>query len=90
MTNNNRRPYWLLSGEGELGTWERVVTTPLGIKQRLTRERFHGDRWAYACEYPYETNDGSVAGFDVEDGGPRFLPNDARADVVTRHPYWTL
>ena len=74
--------YWLISGEGETGTWERVVTTARGIKLRLTRERCGGDRWARAYESPYATTDGGVAGHDVEDGSPSPLPEEARTDVV--------
>ena len=77
----NNQIYWLVSGEGESGTWERVETTPRGIKLRLTRERCGGDRWARAYESPYETVDGCVGGHDVEDGAPSTLPEEARADI---------
>ena len=77
----NNRIYWLVSGEGDNGTWDRVETTPRGIKMRLTRERCGGDRWARAYELPYETADGCVAGYDVEDGLPSTLPEEARADI---------
>ena len=80
--SNSKQIYWLVSGEGELGTWERVETTPRGIKLRLTRERCGGDRWARAYESPYETKDGGVAGYDTEDGAPATLPEEARADIA--------
>jgi len=41
--------YYILSGEGEIGTWECVTTS--NIKSRLTRERCHGDRWAHAVAH---------------------------------------
>lgn len=38
--------YYLLSGEGEIGTWSGPYhTTQRGIRARATRERCHGDRW---------------------------------------------
>lgn len=42
--------YYILSGEGEFGTWERVVATSRGIKRRLAKERCGGDRFARAFE----------------------------------------
>ena len=77
----NNQIYWLISGEGERGTWERVETTMRGIRARLTRERCGGERWARAYESPYETVDGCVGGHDVEDGTPSMLPEEARADI---------
>lgn len=40
--------YYILSGEGENGSWDKLETTALGLKKRLTRERCGGDRWAKA------------------------------------------
>lgn len=79
-----KQVYWVISGEGERGTWERVVTTARGIKLRLTRERCGGDRWARAYELPYVTIEGCIAGYDIDDGTPSTLPEEARADVVAR------
>ena len=38
----------ILSGEGEVGTWERHTGkgTLTAIRRRLNRERCNGDRWA--------------------------------------------
>ena len=77
-----KKVYWIVSGEGEVGNFERVVTTELGIKQRLTRERCGGDRWARAYGDVYIAADGTVAGYDVESGETHTLPEDARNDAV--------
>lgn len=46
-----KKQYLICSGEGEIGRWEVTnPTTEIGIKQRLTKERCHGDRWASAYE----------------------------------------
>lgn len=70
--NANKKIYWMISGEGERGTWERVVTTERGIKLRLTRERCGGDRWARAYGDIFETDNGK-AGYDVETGEMGFV-----------------
>mgnify|MGYP006907989524 CR=1 FL=1 len=73
MATIEKKVYWILSGEGECGTWERKVSTEGGIKSILTRERCGGDRWAHAYGDCYETKDGSLAGYDVETGEQRFI-----------------
>lgn len=75
-----KKVYWILSGEGVVGTWERVVSTPRGIKMRLTRERCGGDRWARTYEDVYKTQFG-IAGFDIETGKAGTLPDDAVIDL---------
>ena len=65
--NANKKTYWVISGEGERGTWERVATTERGIKLRLMRERCGGDRWAHAYGDVLETDSGLV-GIDIETG----------------------
>ena len=50
-----RRPYWILSGEGDVGGWRRYVTTPRGASMIATRERCDGDRWAQIWEEVPET-----------------------------------
>ncbi len=45
-----KKQYVIWSGEGELGTKEIKTATDQGIKRILTKERCHGDRWAYAAE----------------------------------------
>lgn len=74
--------YWLVSGEGENGTWERVVTTPRGIKLRLTRERCGGDRWARAYSEFFIAADNLVAGYNVESNELSVLPDVVRSDVA--------
>lgn len=68
--------YYILSGEGVNGTWERVETTPLGIKQRLTRERCRGDRWAHAYTDVYRTQYDQWAARDIETGDVRTIPDE--------------
>ena len=40
----------IISGEGEIGTREDYTgkRTVRALRSRLTKERAHGDRWAYA------------------------------------------
>ena len=40
----------IISGEGEVGTPEEYTgkRTVRALRARLTKERCHGDRWAYA------------------------------------------
>ncbi|MEE9612557.1 MAG: hypothetical protein V3W19_14985 [Desulfatiglandales bacterium] len=67
--------YFMHSGEGEQGAWEVVITTELGIKQRLTRERCSGQRWAKAYHSPYKLADGSgYAAYEVGTDEVRRLP----------------
>jgi hypothetical protein len=59
----------IISGEGEIGT-RKVYTgkrTERAIKARLTRERCHGDRWAWAQAYSH-TNEHGAVGVDVLTG----------------------
>ena len=61
----------IVSGEGEgPGTVERYVGTgsDRAIKARLTRERCHGERWAYAVIYSHESQYGQDVGTDFETG----------------------
>lgn len=42
-----KETYYILYGEGEIGTWTGPIsTTARGIKHRATRLRSKGDRWA--------------------------------------------
>lgn len=52
----------ILSGEGEIGTYELYAgtRTERAIKSRLTKEKCHGDRWAKAYIYLHESETGSV------------------------------
>ena len=68
--------YYVLSGEGDRGVWERVRTTERGIKMRLRRERCGGDRWAYAVRLTGQNVwSGDGIGEDIETGCTRFVPD---------------
>ena len=76
-----RKVYWILSGEGERGTWKRKVATERGIRSILGRERCGGERFARAvCDF-YETKDGEICGVDAEDGMPVTVTQEAANDV---------
>ena len=71
--------YYMLSGEGDRGVWERVRTTERGIKMRLRRERCGGDRWAHAVRLTgQDVRSGDGIGEDIETGRMWFVP----AEVV--------
>ena len=72
--------YYILSGEGESGTWEKAETTEQGLKNRLTKERCGGDRWAKAYSDAYELADGGYAATDIDSGETRSIP----AEVAER------
>ena len=65
--------FYILSGEGEIGTWSKVKTAD--IARLLESERCGGDRWAKAVEDVYQTADG-YAGYDVETGCVQCVPDD--------------
>lgn len=77
----NKQVYWILSGEGDVGTWERVVTTERGIKIRLTKERCGGDRWAYAYYASHLNDADQVVGVGVNNDRYAILPDEAAADI---------
>ena len=61
--------YYVLSGEGDRGVWERVHATERGIKTRLRRERCGGDRWAHAVRLTgQDVLSGDGIGEDIETG----------------------
>lgn len=79
--HDKKQTYYVLSGEGENGTWEVVETND--IKRLLKKERCGGDRWAkaYRKDECYETKDGfCVVGFDVETKEQGFIGGDAADD----------
>ncbi len=65
------KAYYVLSGEGEQGSWDCVNTDD--IFAALAAERCGGDRWARAYGDCYETSTG-LAGVDVETGETRSIP----------------
>ena len=72
--NDAFRTYFVLSGEGELGSWDVVTTTEDGIKRRLQEERCGGDRWARAFTDAYEIAEGGFAATEIESGETRGIP----------------
>ena len=64
--------YWIISGEGECGTWERKIATERGILRILARERCGGDRWSHAYGEIRETDTGLI-GIDIETGEQKFI-----------------
>ena len=67
-----KKVYLVLSGEGEIGSWEKKVATKRGILRILSRERCGGNRWARAFGDIYETKIG-MAGSDVETGEMKII-----------------
>lgn len=66
----------IVSGEGEgPATVERFTGkhTQRAIKRRLTRERCHGDRWAYAVQYARGAG-ALTLGYDLETDDTRLFP----------------
>jgi hypothetical protein len=76
MATATYNTYYILSGEGTYGTWEKVETTERGIKSRLTKKRCNGDRTAKAFVDIFETAQDGWAGRNVETGEMGFIPND--------------
>lgn len=65
--NTDKKTYYVISGEGTVGTWSRKVATESGIQRILSRERCGGDRWARAYGDIHKTAHGKV-GYDIETG----------------------
>ena len=68
-----KKQYYILSGEGAIGSWRAVRATATGIKRMLTCERCGGERWAYGYR---RGADGVFS--DIETGDLRTLPNNPR------------
>lgn len=66
--NTIRKVFYVLSGEGESGSWRKVKATSRGIKRILTTERCGGDRWAHAYGDAYRADNGTLVGVDTETG----------------------
>lgn len=60
----------IVSGEGEIGTLEayKGKRTIRAIKMRLTKERCHGDRWAWAMVFSHHSTSGVSVSADIESG----------------------
>lgn len=70
MTETRTEIIHIVSGEGEIGSREVYVGvgTERALRARLTRERCHGDRWARAEVYAYESAQGGHVWIDWETG----------------------
>lgn len=74
-TAPTRQVYYILSGEGERGTWSGPhCTTLLGARRYAARERCHGDRWARVWELMPETSETIAHIRDVDTGDRRDVP----------------
>ena len=73
-----RATYYLLSGEGELGTWAGPFhTTERGARQRAARERCHGDRWCRVFARQPETRTCRAYVVDIDNSDVREVPQEA-------------
>jgi hypothetical protein len=71
-----KKTYWILSGEGETGTWEKHIATLTGIKRIATKERCGGDRWAQIWEEIPETETAAAHIYDIDNGDMRDVPDE--------------
>ncbi|HPV49465.1 MAG TPA: hypothetical protein PLB14_07140 [Smithellaceae bacterium] len=71
-----KKTYWILSGEGENGTWEKHTATLTGIKRIATKERCGGDRWAQIWEEIPETDTTEAHICNIDDGDMRDIPDE--------------
>ena len=71
-----KKTYWILSGEGETGTWEKHYATLTGIKRIATKERCGGDRWASIWEEIAETETTEAHICSIDDGEMRDIPDE--------------
>lgn len=72
----DKKTYWILSGEGESGTWEKHHATLTGIKRIATKERCGGDRWASIWEEVPETETTEAHICSIDDGEMRDIPDE--------------
>ncbi len=71
-----KKTYWILSGEGEEGTWGKHIATLTGIKRIATKERCGGDRWARIWEEIPETETTEAHICDIDNGDMRDVPDE--------------
>jgi len=70
----DKSTYYLLSGEGEAGTWTGpYLTTERGARMRASRER-RGGRWCRAWQLCPETASMRACVQDVDNGDLRDVP----------------
>ncbi len=75
-TQEHKKTYWMLTGEGEVGTWERHICTLRGIQRIATRERCGGDRWATIWEEIPETDTTEAHIINIDSGDIRYIPDE--------------
>jgi len=71
-----KKNYWILSGEGENGTWEKHHCTLTGAKRIATKERCGGDRWAQVFEEIPGTETEEAYIESIDDGEMRDIPDE--------------
>ena len=71
-----KKTYWILSGEGEEGTWSKHYCTLPGIKRIATKERCNGDRFARIWEEIPETETTEAHIYDIDNGDMRDVPDE--------------
>ena len=71
-----KKTYYLLSGEGENGTWEGpFITTGRAIRMRAKKEECGGDRWCSIWELSPETDERIACVVCLDDGDMRDVPD---------------
>ena len=70
-----RNTYYLLSGEGETGTWSGPFeTTGRAIRMRAKKEECGGDRWCRIFELYPETDERIACVIDIDNDDMRDVP----------------
>lgn len=75
--------FFLISGEGEKGTWEIIKTD--NITEVLKKERCNGDRWAHAYRAKnarYDFIYGDVIAYDYETHEEKLISDEDIVDFV--------
>lgn len=75
-----RQDYYILSGEGEMGTWSKLRATEWGLKRRLTKERQGGDRWARGYRV-FMVDDGVTTLMDIHNNELRAVSTEMLDDL---------
>ena len=70
--------YYILSGEGEIGSWIRLTTNSERVARRTAAQlRCGGDRWARVFRFVPETTDWIAHIYDIDNGDARDIPKIA-------------
>jgi hypothetical protein len=71
-----KKTYYLLSGEGEGGTWSGpFVTTGRAIRMRAKKEECGGDRWCSIWELSPETDERIACVVNIDNDDMRDVPD---------------